>query len=112
REVDRVRAELRDVVEVMLDPTQVPAEKLERRLRSAAGRQVVPGAWDRPLGDGATETARGESVRKDLIDDRAEVPVGAAARCDYEVVTVGHLVRHDAEPVQPRVADVAARARP
>src|SRR5207244_8345519 len=58
------------------------------------------------------ETARGESVRKDLIDDRAEVPVGAAARCDYEVVTVRHLVRCDAEPVQPRVADVAAREQP
>ena len=79
RQVDDVRAQALDVVEVLLDAAQVSAEELERRVRAAALRQRVP-ARARTAQSGAStlEAARREPVGEDLVDDRLEVPVGPA----------------------------------
>ena len=108
REVEDVGAERLDVVEALLDPGEVAAEPLARRVRAAAGRQLVPGARDRPIweaggrvGGGA---ARREAVGEDLVHDRAEVPVRAAGvEREDEVVGVGRVVGHGSGAVEPHV---------
>src|SRR5205085_2971888 len=113
RQVDDVRAEALDVVEVLLDAAEIAAEPLVGRLRAAAGGQLVPAATDRPLRRLDAETARGEAVGKNLVNDGLEVPCRPAGidRHD-EVVRVGNVVVDDAEAVQPAVADLAAAQPP
>src|SRR5439155_3339779 len=48
RQVDDVGAEALDVIQSLLDPVQLAAVQLERRVAAAAGRQVVPVAPHRP----------------------------------------------------------------
>ena len=78
RQVEHVRPERAQVVEVRLDAAQVSAEPLERRVRPTPGRQLVPVARNRPLGRDDVETGRREAVGKDLVDDGLEMPVRAA----------------------------------
>ena len=69
-EVEDVRAERVDVVEPLLDAGQVAAEPLARSVFATALRKLRPLAAHGPLGRLAALTARGESVGKDLVDDR------------------------------------------
>ncbi len=101
------------MVEALLDAAEVAAEPLVRRLGAAAGRELVPVAANRPFGRLDVEPAGSEPVGEDLVDDRAEVPVGAAGVEGHdEVVRVRDVVVDDAKAVQPRVAELAAREEP
>ncbi len=112
-QVEDVRAHRRDVVEVRFDPAQVSAEPLERRLRAAPDRELVPVPRDRPRGRHDVDARRRETVRKHLVHDGVEMPVGAAvSRRDHEVLGVGHVVGLDARGVQPRVPVAPACEEP
>ena len=113
RQVERARAERLDVVEVLLDPAQVAAEPLARRVRPAPGRQLVPLARDRPV-RALLRAARcpREPVGEDLVDDGREVPRRPVAEREDEVVRVRHLVAVHADPVQPAPAALGADEQP
>src|SRR5688500_17661983 len=72
RQVERVDAELLDVVEALLDPAQIAAEPLARGVRTAPSRKVVPRARNRPLGRVLPEPGGCEALGEDLVDDRRE----------------------------------------
>jgi hypothetical protein len=113
RQVDHVRAERLDVVEMRLDAEEVAAVELVRGLAPSPCRELVPGLADRPLRRRDIEPRRRETVGVDLVDDRADVPLRAAAvEGEDEVVGVGYLVREDPEAVQPGEAEVAAGEQP
>ena len=112
REVDRVCAELRDVVEMLLHAAEIASEELGRRLAPASHRQRVPVATNRPLRCVGGDSARREPVREDLVDDGFEVPVRTSAKREHKVVAVRNVMRDDAEAVHPGVPDVAAREEP
>jgi hypothetical protein len=101
------------VVEALLDADQIASVPLERGFRPAPGRELVPRARDRPLGRLDVEPGRGETVREDLVDDGALVPVRPAGfrRC-HEVVPIWDVEDLQAGSVQPRVAEGAAREQP
>ena len=113
RQIDEVGAELCDVVESRLDPGEVAAVQLERRLGPAARRRLAPLAADGPDGRLDVGAAAGEAVGEDLVGDRAGVPVRPARiGREHEVVGVRHVVADRAEPVHPGVADRSAREQP
>src|SRR5687768_3333455 len=66
RQVERVDAELLEVVEALLDPAQIAAVPLARGVRATPRRQVVPRAWNRPLGRFRPEPGGCEAVGEDL----------------------------------------------
>ncbi len=111
RHIDEVRAELLDVVEVLLDAAQVAAVQLARRVAAAALRKTIPLARDRPVGPlrSGGRTRRRKPVREDLVHDRARVP-GRRTRIEreHEVVGSGDLMRMQPEAVHPAIAGRAA----
>ena len=82
-------------------------------LRPAARRQLIPAAPDCPGRWVVAGTGRRETVGKDLVHHRSEVPCGSSGiEREHEVVGIGHVVPNEAESVQPRVAELAARQEP
>ena len=113
RQVDQVRAERRDVVEVLLDA----AADRRRRARTASachGRSAArpsragsPTTGSRRRG-ARSRTGRGRSGRRPTADASRRPRAGG----DDEVVGVRDLVRRAAERVHPGIAGVAARQEP
>src|SRR4029078_12464164 len=98
REVEHVHAERYEMVEPLLDATEVAAEPLHGRVGAAPGRELIPVPRDRPgrRRDGAA--GRRETIGKDLVDGGLEVPVGPARSWWHdEVVRVGDVRRAHAE---------------
>ena len=110
RQVDDVRAELLDVVEVLLDARQVAAVPLPRRVRPAALRQRVPVAAHRPrrrlaLAPRSRRSGRGRSRRRPTRVPRRR----AGVEREPEVVGARDLGARETAPVQPRVARARRR---
>src|SRR5262249_62062680 len=75
RQIDDVRAERLDVVEMLLDPGQVAAVPLPRGCWPAPGRELVPAPRLGPAGLRSLRAGAREAIQEDLVDHRREVPV-------------------------------------
>ena len=96
REIDDIRPERLDVVEMRLDSAEIAAEPLVRGLGPAPGRQFVPVARNGPVGRCAAGARRREAIRKDLVHHGLEMPRGTAAiERQHEVVCIRNVMRYD-----------------
>ena len=75
RQVENVRAESFEVIEMLADTVEITAEELLRSVRADMDHGVVPVGRDRPGGQLPVGSRSGEAVRKDLVHHRVQRPV-------------------------------------
>jgi hypothetical protein len=111
-QVERVHTDVREMVEVRLDPGQVAAVELDERSRASNG-QLVPGSMPRRLatiGPGAVRdvvrrVAVREAVGKDLVDHAVVQPARrVVAGQEDEILAIGGHRPVQPGRVQPAVA--------